>query len=269
MKPLRLTNLKINAPQINSASSLLDLEGRVFVCCDDQYCLYELQNGKEWVQHNWTEAPPLPADYLERKKLKPDFEALLSSAEDKNKLLLIPSGSKSNRTLALEFDLCTHAFRPLDLGYFFQQLGNRLEQTNLEGAVLYQDKYLFLNRGVESSPSSIVVVDAKTFSILEVRPIEFGELAGVALHGSELCLFEGALYTLAVAENTKNSFDDGLVLGSALFRMNIDDFKIIDGWSLGPDLKTEGLCRFNGKWMVTTDPDGKGISQFFELDEDL
>ncbi|MFZ3231156.1 MAG: hypothetical protein WA160_13190 [Pseudobdellovibrio sp.] len=202
---------------------------------------------------------------MERKKLKPDFEALLQSGTDSNKILLIPSGSKNNRTQCLIFDLTTNNFKPLDFTSLFKNISYQLPLINIEGAAYYNNNYLFLNRGVADNLSSIIHVDSKTLKIKTIQQIDFGEIENIPLHGSELCLFDNYLYALAVAEDTKNSFDDGKVLGSSLFKISLADFKILDQWQFDLPIKTEGLCRWQNKWLVTTDPDGNGTSDFFSF----
>jgi hypothetical protein len=86
------------------------------------------------------------------------------------------------------------------------------------------------------------------------------------LHGSELSLFEGALYALAVAEATANSYDDGEIRGSSLVKLSLEPsekFKVLEQWIFDRPVKLEGLCRWDNKWLVATDPDGNGLSEFY------
>jgi hypothetical protein len=262
LKTIELTPLDLGRADINSASSLLNANGRIFTCCDDQYSLYELTDNQKWIKHHWADAPDLPTEPHARKKLKPDYEALLGPILHSKKILLIPSGSKSNRTLALEFDLESNSFRPLDMSSFFKNLGNQIQLINLEGAETYGENYLFLNRGIQADLSSIIMVNPKSFQIEQISKIDFGSIDGVHLHGSELCLFDGAIYILAVAEASPNSYDDGAIIGSSLLKMSLDTFQILDQWKFNRPVKLEGLCRWQNKWLVTTDPDGNGISEF-------
>jgi hypothetical protein len=262
VKLIKLNPVNIERSEISSGSSLLNLENRIFVCCDDQYSLYELQ-GHEWVSHHWINSPELPVEPHARKKLKPDFEALLGPIAEGLAVLLIPSGSKNNRTVALKFNLADNSFLPFDMSDFFQELSHKITSINIEGAVVYGENYLFLNRGVQADASSIISVNAKTFAINSVTKINFGSIEEIALHGSELCIFENALYALAVAEDSANSYDDGKILGSSLFKISLDDLKIQDSWQFDKAIKTEGLCRWRNLWLVATDPDGQGSSEFF------
>jgi hypothetical protein len=277
LKTIELNSLDLALTEINSASSLINIEGRIFTCCDDQYSLYELikisNENPKWIKHHWSDAPVLPTEPHERKKLKPDFEALLGpipvpiveETPDNKKIILIPSGSKSNRTLALEFNLESNSFRPLDMSSFFQNLGKQVQLINLEGAEIFGDNYLFLNRGIQNELSSIVKVNSLSLKIEEIFKIDFGSLDGVHLHGSELCLFDGAIYILAVAEASSNSYDDGKIIGSSLQKFSLDTFQIQDQWKFNLPVKLEGLCRWQNKWLMTTDPDGNGASEFFSF----
>jgi hypothetical protein len=267
LKTIDLTPLDIGLAVINSASSLLNVNGRIFACCDDQYSLYELINNQKWIKHQWADAPLLPSELTARKKLKPDFEALLGpmATPDNKKIILFPSGSKSNRTLALEFELESNSFSPLDMSSFFKNLGNQVTPVNVEGAEIFNGNYIFLNRGILSDLSSLIMVNPKSFQIQQISKIDFGSLDGVNLHGSELCLFEDVLYILSVAEASPNSYDDGAIIGSALHKISLDTFQIIDQWKFNRSVKLEGLCRWQDRWLVATDPDGNGWSEFFSF----
>lgn len=264
MKTIKLNPLNLRLPEITSASSLLNVDGRIFSCCDDQYTLYELINDKTWVSHHWSDAPNLPSLPHERKKLKPDFEALLGPVED-NLILLIPSGSKINRTMALKFNLITNRFLPFDMSNFFRELSKYVTEINIEGIAVHDGNYLFLNRGVQANPSTIISVNSKSFKINSVTRIDFGLIGETPLHGSELCIFENKLYALAVGEATTNSYDDGEILGSVLVRISLENLVIQDRWIFDQQIKAEGLCRSLDHWLVATDPDGGGHSEFYQF----
>lgn len=265
LKVIKLNSLSLRLSEISSASSLLNLNDRVFLCCDDQYSLYELQNEKRWIQYNWANSPPLPMGPQERKKLKPDFEALLGPTIDDNSILLVPSGSKNNRTKALKFDLVSNMLSPFDMSDFYIKLAKEVALINLEGAVVFGENYLFMNRGIQSDLSSIISVNPKSFNINSIVRIDFGSRDGIHLHGSELCLFQDDLFVLAVAEASLNSYDDGEIFGSSLFKISLKNFQIQDQWKFDKLIKVEGLCRWQDKWLVATDSDGAGESEFFSF----
>lgn len=262
-KIIKLKATNLNHSVINSASSLHNVGDRIFVCCDDQYDLYELDK-KNWSHHHWAKAPRLPKAHAARKKLKPDFEAILGPIE--NNLLIIPSGSKKNRDQGLMFDLETHLFIPVDFSDFFEKLVEEIKDINLEGSETHKKSFLFMNRGVGDKKSAIVTVKAKNLKIKSVHKLDFGSIKDVALHGSELCIFKNHLYVLAVAENSSNSYDDGMIMGSGLFKLSLESFEVLDCWMFDRPIKTEGLCRWQNKWLVATDPDGVGHSEFFTFE---
>lgn len=260
MKNIRLMPVNLNHPKINSASSLITCDKRIFVCCDDQYGLYEWHDN-HWSHHKWKDAPELPKGHAARKKLKPDFEALLGPLE--NNLLIVPSGSKPNRQQALMFDLDSHVFYPVELNDFFESLAQKVKEINLEGAATTKDHFLFMNRGVGVEKSTLIKVNARTFEIESTHPVDFGAIKRVPLHGAELSIHDQHLYVLAVAETTSNSYDDGTIMGSGLFKLSLESFEVQSSWLFDRPIKTEGLCRWQNKWLVTTDPDGVGHSEFF------
>ena len=265
MKTIKLEKLDLSHESITSASALINLQKKIFLCCDDQYGIFELYQGNQWIHHEWPEAPVLPEDHQERKKLKPDFEALLKKHGSDDTIMLIPSGSTDKRTKILEFNLSNHQFSQIDMSFFYQRLSNKLNHVNIEGAVVHQSHYLFLNRGVKKELSSILRINPDNFEIETITPIEFGSINNVSLHGSELYIFNNHLFAVAVAEATENAYDDGKVLGSHFFQINLENFLIEKQWRFNESIKIEGLCRHQDKWLITTDPDGLGHSDYFSF----
>jgi len=265
MNIIKLIAYNIKDSAIAAASSLLIFGEKLYLCCDDQYTLFELDSNNLWHKHHWADAPILPTKSEERKKLKPDYEVLMNSYTNSSSLILFPSGSKDNRTLALEYDLALKSFRSIDLTNFFLELREREKLINIEGGILLNDHFLLLNRGIGDHLSSLISVDAKNFIPIFNQNIDFGKFKDGYLHGSELYLYDGHLYALAVAEKSTNSYDDGEILGSGIFKISLNKFEILEAWHFDRPIKAEGLCRFRGKWLIATDPDGEGLSEFFQF----
>ncbi|MBY0415239.1 MAG: hypothetical protein K2Q18_13795, partial [Bdellovibrionales bacterium] len=164
----------------------------------------------------------------------------------------------------------SNTFSPFDLSIFFKSLSYRVQNINIEGAALVGEKIFILNRGVQATPSQMITVNSKTLSIISIASIDFGLLKGLPLHGSEICFYDNDLYALAVAEDADNSYDDGEIIGSTLVQISVDDFHIKKQWMFENTIKAEGLCRYtidnNERWLITTDPDGVGHSDFFTLE---
>ena len=142
----------------------------------------------------------------------------------------------------------------------------KVSDVNIEGSIKIGSTYLFLNRGIGNKLSSIICVNSKSLTIDSIIDISFGTIGMTYLHGSELSFFDGSLYALAVAEATPNSYDDGEILGSSLFKLSLEPsekFKVLDKWIFDRPVKLEGLCRWQNKWLVATDPDGNGLSEFY------
>lgn len=268
MKPIEkilLIPQSFKHQEIAAASSLINVNNRIFLCNDDQYSLFELVENLRWIEHRWKDAPLMPLDHTARKKVKPDYEALTKIDVDSNKILMIPSGSKENRVKVLAFDLVNNQFNPFEVLNLYADLKGKISSVNIEGAEFFRNHILLLNRGVSDQQSSLIKVNPKSFKIESNVSIEFGSIDGVPLHGSELCLFNDNLYVLAIAEDTPNSYDDGVVLGSSLFKLSVDSFEILEQWNFDKATKLEGLCRWNNTWLVASDPDGMGPSQFYSF----
>jgi len=252
----------LSHPKIHAASSLLNTESRIFLCSDDQYTLFELHENK-WKSHSWDNAPTLPINSIELKKVKPDFECLLKIS--KNEIGLIPSGSKDNRSLALILNFLSQEFRTLNLKSFFSELSMKIQKINIEGALSLESEYLFLNRGIGEFKSSIIRVDRDSFKIKNIHEIDFGLTDNLHLHGSELSIHNNKLFALAVAENASNSYEDGKIHGSGFFKLSMDNFEVEEIFIFDHIIKAEGLCRYQDEWLIATDPDGEGISQFYSF----
>lgn len=257
-----LIKINLEDSRIGSASSLLNIDGIIFLCCDDQYGIYQNDKLPEWNYLSWSEAPQLPTDKIELKKVKPDFEVLIGPINNEE-ILLMPSGSKENRSIALLYNINMSKFIKKDLRSFFNALREKIEFINIEGGVIYKDTIILLNRGVQKNLSSMVILQKETMEILKIIPLNFGEINSINLHGSELCIYNDFIYALAVGENSDNSYDDGEIAGSGLFKFSLNTFELVEHWIFDLKAKTEGLCRFNNEWLVVTDPDGMGLSEFY------
>lgn len=254
----------LESPLIRTASGLLSMHESLYLICDDFSGLFTrtLQDG--WSTFASPSAISGILTYEERKKLKPDLECIFQSLHPENEIILMPSGSRPNRREALRFQIDSQKFRKDNFENLFSRLSEQIENINIEGAVRWHNQLILLNRGVQNSESRIVVVSSD-FKVEASYAISFGDLNSVPAHGTELCLFDDRLFALFSAENTVDSYNDGEVVGSGIAEISLQDFSLRSRSIFDRPIKAEGLARWNGKWLLCTDPDGSGGSEFYSF----
>jgi hypothetical protein len=154
-------------------------------------------------------------------------------------------------------------------------------ELNVEGAAVLGDRLVLANRGNGASTDARPAVDALLELPLAafvahlrggplpafgtVRPFDLGAIDGVRLTFTDLCAprAEGPLYFLASAEASPNAVDDGVVVGTAIGR--------IDGGmaTLVPLLHADG-ARLTDKieGLTWARPDGTGDRVWVVVDRD-
>jgi len=182
----------------------------------------------------------LPDVLEERKKLKPDFEALTLLPPFTNyphgALLALGSGSRKRRCrgvlLALDGHGVTSApVRVLDAARLFETLEKEIQDLNIEGAVVVEDLLLLLHRGNKShADNAIITFRLQTLlnsiehddslakgPILAIQHYDLGGIDGIPLCFTDAAaLADGRLVFSAVAENTEDNYQDGPCLGAAI-----------------------------------------------------
>lgn len=168
------------------------------------------------------------------KRHKPDLEAALALTD--GRLLLLGSGSTSQRNQWYLLDPVGHAVQLFDAGPLYQQIAAlpvvRSAELNLEGAALWQGRLWLAQRsngqalGAEPKRDALVSVDEAALlawlaggPVPEARlemPLQLGEIGGVALTVTDLCAAGERLWWLAAAEDSPDAYQDGQVQGSAL-----------------------------------------------------
>jgi hypothetical protein len=224
---------------LSAASGLVRIGNHFYVVADD-----ELHLGVFPVSGN---APghllrilqgDLPGDPAERKKAKPDFEALtilspLEGHED-GALLVLGSGSKQHRRTGVLIPIRGEALvvrdsSVLDLAPLYRTLSGEIGQVNVEGAVVYGDRLLLLHRGNKgdttnaiaafSLPALLRSLEGGIFDapLLGIQYYQLGAIGSVPLAFTDgAVLPDGRLVFCAVAEDTADSYHDGPTLGAII-----------------------------------------------------
>lgn len=275
-KPLLLRQLA--TLRLSAASALVCQGESLWVLADDALVLQRYSLKGDW-QAELTLLPgELPADAKLRKRLKPDFEALLSLPGDR--LLALGSGSTEQRRRACLVE--AESVRVIDLGPLYQVLAGHFQELNIEGGVIYRGQLLLAQRGNgRGRENALVLLDLpqalrdledgqlSVAALQRIVPLPLPELDGVPLGLTDLGVApDGALYFTAAAEATDSSYLDGTCVGSVLGRLDLQ-FAIAALNRLTPAVKIEGLAfQADGRPLLVADADDPTIAApLFTLDE--
>ncbi len=219
---------------IAAASGAVRVGDRVFVVADDAHDLAGFDLGQPGPGRLFAAGrPALPEDPAERKRHKPDLEALVHLPD--GALVAMASGSSPDRNEGLRWALDREGWpvvppRAVDLEPLHRELGERLADLNLEGAAVVADRLVLLQRGSGADAVNAVVtlaLDAVvaeiaagalgTGALVGVREYDLGEAGGVPLCFSDGAgLADGRLVFTAVAEGGGSTFHDGAFAGAAV-----------------------------------------------------
>ena len=272
---LRLTQrrkLTLRAPEtpgghahVSAASGLVRAGNWLHVVADDSLFLATFPVGGETPGHlTRLFSGELPLEPQARKARKPDLEALclvtgLPGAPH-GALLAVPSGSTEVRMKgalgALGADGSLEgAVREVDFTSAYQQLTRELGPLNVEGAALAGGRLRLLNRG-NGDQGTDAVVDLDLGRVLRalqegeplqpdvvrtVRRWELGRAGSVRLSFTDAApLPDGRIVFTAAAEDTRDAYADGAVMGSAVGVLAADGSPMfLDG--VDAKVKLEGV----------------------------
>lgn len=252
---------ELTDPFISAASGLVVHDNKILVISDDENFIgiynFESQTGQKSVLFKEV----LPNDKLLRKKQKGDFEALVHLTHLK-KLLVIPSGSTTNRMRgALLFENGDFA-QEISFAPLYKILGEQIKEINIEGGIAFDDELWLFQRGngVENKNALIFLnlTDFLNASPLNPRilDVSLGNFHQVPLSFTDATKAEHVILFLAVAEDSQSTYLDGTVVGSVLGVMN-QSGEILDTMTLDTNSKPEGLSynALNKCFYLVTDDD--------------
>jgi len=274
MSPPPLTLHHLRDLDLSAASGLVRRGGWSFVVADDDLELHAYPDT----------GPPrrfplrpgeLPREPAARKRDKPDFEALCPW--DGGALLALGSGSRLNRQagviIHVEEDMSSATCLEFSLAPLHAALAGLVPELNLEGAAVWGDHLVLLQRGNGAGNRSAVVRLDRAGAAAAVRArapwtgdlvrdlafIDLGDTAGVPYSVTDAAaLSDGGLLLTAAAEDTRDTYADGACLGSALLRL---DPPHTVTWRLA----LPGRHKFEGVWA---DVDGDRVRIHLVADAD-
>ena len=276
---------------IHAASGLLKLGNHLYVIADDQLSLglFTL-NTTDSIQFVKLLPGQLPEDHRERKKIKPDWESLvcLQSVNNIHEILVLPSGSKPNRTVGMFAKIQGNdlqSVKKIDFSLIYAHLEKTFPDLNIEGAVVAGPSLKIFQRGNGSSRQNAVIdlelkgliADLENTGIISVDHIikitnyDLGKLKNVPLSFTDACFCNDQLFFIAAAEASDSTYEDGKYLGAILGCINLSG-EIIFQKELLCENKPEGLWVENNVdsntksyniYVVTDADDSEIISSLF------
>lgn len=218
---------------VSAASGLVVTRDGLCVIADDELFLGMYDRSGRTLAHVPLLAGALSERHGERKRHKPDLEALALLPD--GRLLALGSGSTASRMRAVVVAPADgFSVREVSLEPLYQRLATELPELNIEGAAVHRDALWLAQRGngaraenalVKLSLSQVLrelevsgrAARLSPAALAEIVPVSLGELDGVPLGLTDLASdpLHGLLFS-AAAEGVASTYYDGPCLGSAL-----------------------------------------------------
>lgn len=266
--PLRsMRELKVEGPTamgVKAASGLVKSGNHFFVIADDELSLFQFNfEGQTQIDSLPLKRGDLPENPKERKCQKPDWEALVK-IEIKNHeaiLLAIPSGSTENRMTGafVKMDvggLIDRKYQPIkvDFSKMYATLKEKIPELNIEGACIFKNRLKLFQRGNGATGvNAIIDIDLDGFyidlinnfsvdskHIVAIKIYDLGKLDGFKLDFTDACTLEDTIWFLAVAEDSRSTYEDGKYYGAILGCLDSAGNEI-SRYEIDCILKPEGL----------------------------
>ncbi len=225
---------------LSAASGLVGLNAFIYVVADDELHLgvFSAEDRKPGHLIRLFDGA-LPESKLDRKKQKPDFEALTLLPAYGNyphgALFALGSGSTRNRRTGALFGLDAQGAlrgspRSIDLSPILASLDDEFDDLNIEGAVVTGRELRLFQRGNKRHAEN-AIIRFQLSAVLDVLnagraaairpsaidPVDLGQIDGIPLCFTDAAaLPEGDMIFTAVAEDTDNAYDDGVCVGAAV-----------------------------------------------------
>lgn len=285
LRPMRALKSDSNLG-VKAASGLVKVENTFYVIADDDVTLAEFKfEGHIQARYVKLLEKELPHDHAERKRQKPDWESLaqLEIAKDQRVLLAVPSGSTENRMTGAfvrldKAGVVDKNSNPImvDFSEVYTSLQTKLTDLNIEGACVFNNRLKLFQRGNGAAGKNAIIdidlagfcsdlenaVSIKAQRILAVTEYDLGHLDGHKLDFTDACAVNDKVWFLAVAEDSRSTYEDGQYYGAIIgcldasgkeiARYEIDCATKPEG--LWVDLESHRLC-----FYVVTDADSSTI----------
>ena len=299
ISPQCLGTLQLRAGQhpqgrthLSAASGLVRSGSTLYVVADDELHLGVFEDA---VAAGVPPAPghllqllegDLPRDAVQRKKAKPDFEALAHLPPlpgcAAGALLALGSGSLPQRETAVLLALADagqlHGRKTIvSLSALYAPLRKRFADVNIEGVWVANGELHLLQRGNKGDARSacirydwnvaapwLVGLRTQPPAIQSVQVLDLGAVDGVPLSLTDGVPLQGGEWMFsAVAEDTRDSVVDGVCVASALGVVAADgQVRCLMRLQGAPKVEGIAVQTDGGDWRVTmvTDPDDPAVA---------
>ena len=272
---------KVAELTVSAASGLVAQGDLLYVVADDEthLAVYGLDGSPRADVPLFAGA--LPDAHAERKRHKPDLEALTALPD--GRLLAFGSGSTDRRARGALIDPARGlAVRSVDLAPLYRVLGAALPELNVEGATVLGDRLVLLQRGNGAARANaridldlarvLAAFDGDgslAEALIAIVPVPLPDLAGVPLGFTDAAVWADRLLFTAAAEDTDDTYADGACTGSVLGELRggaVDWARQVQ-----PACKLEGLaCTADGALYLVADPDDRSIrATLFQIGDPL
>ena len=232
------------AAHLSAASGLVKAGQWLYVVADDELHLgkFPLEGNDAGSLYRCFDGE-LPLETEERKAEKPDIEALICipqfNGSSQSALLALGSGSKKNRhrSALISLDVSGETSGPakiIDLSLFYDFLKKEIGKLNIEGAAIVEEHIFLFQRGNKKNKlnASISIAIDDFYRVLnqpnkyyepriQIKPYDLGEVENVPFCFTDATsLPNGDIVFTASAENTSDSYLDGMCMGSAIGVIN-------------------------------------------------
>ena len=225
---------------ISAASGLVCVGSNIYVVADDElhlgvFSAGDLESGRLIRLF----AGDLPARRTERKRQKPDLEAVVFvpafEGFSYGALLAFGSASRPNRARGILFGLdpqgaVSGSPEELDMFPILGPLHQTFPELNIEGAAAVGDELLLFQRGNKRHIDNAIIrypllqfldalrgSDTVAFAPSTIRRVDLGSIEGIPLCFTDASALSGDQVAFcAVAEDTEDAYHDGRCVGAAI-----------------------------------------------------
>ena len=224
-----------------SASGIASLAGKIYVAGDDSPWLFTVDDRFNIIERfrmkDW------PTDNFDRilKPMKPDLEAVATvTGGGVDFLIVLGSGSKP-RTREIGFVVSDGGavIHETDMQAAYAELkaAAKINELNLEGFAVADGDVFLLNR-INGGGNFIFRIDsqqfrdymlgrAMTLGVVQTFRLKLPEIAGfeAGLSGADFWQEKNSIVFTSSVEATRNSYDDGQILGSFISVIDINSLR--------------------------------------------
>jgi len=273
MNTKKISLRPVHSLDVRAASGLVKHQNTFYVIADDELTLATFDFGnKSPAQFIPLLKGILPEDPVQRKKLKPDWEALV---EINHMILAVPSGSTEHRTIGayVEKNSISHK---VDFSKIYLELGKSIKELNIEGACVFKNRLKLFQRGNGALGKNAIIdldlagicediqnnIPLKAQRIQSIQDYDLGSMNGFKLDFTDACTLDETIWFLAVAENSASTYEDGQYHGAILGCLDSNGTEIAR-YEIDCATKPEGLWveRESNRlcFYVVTDADSRNV----------